>query len=112
MNLWVFIKKYSGYIVISLFYLWVWLFPMARPQSALTGYIGGHYVPHVLSMLKVFTIYFQWLFFPTDIVSVLERIPFVIKTFDLAILFSAVLILAVFFLPMYLRKKNPEMSFA
>lgn len=58
---------YSGYVIVTLFYLWVRFFLMPSSPDYLVAYPGGNFYTNILTMAKAVATYFVWLFFPMEI---------------------------------------------
>jgi len=107
------LRRYWGYIGVTLFYIWVRFFVINIPQAS-AGYIGGNFYTNFLTMARVVSNYIQWLFIPLNIAATLPDDPILISRslFDVRVLISLVLIIAFFIIAIMIRKKSKEISFA
>jgi len=105
------LKRYSGFIIILLFYIWVRFFLIVYNEFP-GQYPGGSFYKNLLTMPKVFATYIKWMFFPLNINFTAQDRPYLIAcAFDFSVLFSVALILACIFLAIALRKSK-NYSFA
>ncbi|MCA9404932.1 MAG: hypothetical protein KC684_00195, partial [Candidatus Omnitrophica bacterium] len=80
-SFWPHIKKYGGgYIILTLFYLWVWAFPMARNTDLMINYFDGNVLVRIMTMTKVIGVYLVWLCFPVDIHATISDYSFVVRS--------------------------------
>ncbi len=104
---------YIGYFVVLLLYLWINFFFMKNPGTFPAPYPGGNFYTSALTMLNVFSNYLVWLIFPLNVHPTLPGDPLLIahSLFEPRVLFSLILLIAVLYLAMALRKKQKMISF-
>ena len=89
------LPRYTGYILILLFYLWVQFFVMVNIGNITASYPGGSFYTNTLTMCKVFATYIYWLVVPVNIYATLPNEPNLIANslFDSGVLLSVFLII-------------------
>ena len=65
-------RRYWGFYIVTVVYLYIWKFVMGRPEGFYAGYPGGGFYTNVLTMIKVLGIYLQWLLMPWTVKSTLS----------------------------------------
>ncbi|MDD5006189.1 MAG: tetratricopeptide repeat protein [Candidatus Omnitrophica bacterium] len=108
-------SRYAGYIAATLFYLWVFFFPMSNTGEILMAYPGNSFYTNILTMFKVLAVYIRWLFIPINIHATLPipYFPFVVDSLSRpeAIL-SILLIVFSLGIAFKIRKTSKLASFA
>ena len=108
-------SRYLGYIAASIFYLWVWFFPMANMSELTTKYPGGTFYTNILTMFKVVVVYIRWLFIPINIHATLA-IPDSNLTanslFTPGVFLSVFLVLICILIAVKTRRTSKEISFS
>ncbi|MFH1359700.1 MAG: tetratricopeptide repeat protein [Candidatus Omnitrophota bacterium] len=73
-------SRYFGYILVTLFYLWVWFFPMARHPEEMITYPCESLFLNILTMIKVFANYVYWLFLPFTVHATIPDGAYFVRT--------------------------------
>jgi len=101
-----FLARYIGYVIVMVFFLWVYFFPMARfTGKAPITYPGGGFYTNVLTMVKVMAQYYGWILWPVDVHPTLPDPAFTVHSlFNLTFFISSVVVGASIFMILRLRK--------
>jgi tetratricopeptide (TPR) repeat protein len=101
-------RGHIGYILASLFFLWVWFFPMARDAGSVWDYFYGHGLCRFLTMAKVAMIYLSWMIVPLNIhATILDFSIIECSLWRLKVVFSflAWILLTLFIVRSYKKSK-------
>lgn len=101
-------RGHIGYILASLFFLWVWFFPMARDAGSVWDYFYGQGLCRFLTMAKVAMIYLSWMIAPLNIhATILDFSIIECSLWRLKVVFSflAWMLLTLFIVRSYKKSK-------
>lgn len=103
---------YVGYIMVSVFYLWIWFFVMPSKNELIV--LGGlNAYKTFLTMAKIFGIYIFWLFIPIGIhATIPDASIFEHSFFTPGVVASILLIVGCIFYAFKLRRQKKIVSFA
>ncbi len=86
-----FFNYYLGYILISLFYLWIRFFILKNPLEVSAGYIKGSITVNFMTMVKILASYIKLMFLPIHLSADYTIAP-VLSAFDVSFIISIILL--------------------
>ncbi len=89
-----FINYYLGYILISLFYLWIRFSVRKNPLEVSVGYIKGSIAINFMTMVKILASYIKLMFLPVHLNADYTIAP-VLYAFDTSFIISVILLVAI-----------------
>lgn len=86
-----FFNYYLGYIVISLFYVWIRFFILKNPLEVSAGYIKGSITVNFMTMVKILASYIKLMFLPIYLSADYTIVP-VLSAFDASFIIGIILL--------------------